>query len=101
MKAFYCTTCTTDIARTESPLINEFDYELYTDLDDFRFGCMLRFMGIKPDFPDAKFIDNGFVIEIVAGELTLFRKSILSIDTEGVELGDEEDEDDYFDLGDL
>ena len=92
MKAYMFTTSTTDIARTNNtPLVNDIDRELFSSLEDFRFSCMLRYLGIKGNHPGAVFVDNGFVITIVLNGVVLYRKAIISIDTTPIELEDDED----------
>ena len=85
MKANYYTTMTTDLVRTiANPLVNEIDCGIFTDLDDFVFDCFIRFIGIKANYPTAKFIvsDNKDKVMIFVDNAMVYCRVILEIGEE-------------------
>ena len=92
MKAYNCTTSTTDLVRpNNNPLINNTDQELFTDYQDFVFGSMLRYMGIKERYPNAKFVDTGNGVMVYVDGVMVYESHIVKVEPEAVEIPDEDE----------
>ena len=87
MKAFYFTTCTTDLVRTnDTPLIKYVDKELCTDFEDFMYVPRLRFCGIKRDYPTAKFQATETGARVFVDGVLVYEINVIAIDETPVEV---------------
>ena len=81
MKAFYYTTCTTDLVRkNDTPLINSIDKEICTDFKDFQFCAFLRFTGIKRDYPTAKFHTTEKGACVLVDGILVYKTEVIAIE---------------------
>lgn len=93
MTAFYYTTSTTDLVRTNNaPIINYCDKGLYSDLEDFAMDAFLRYVGIKEVYPQAVFSNLGFSASVYVDGFEVYRKTIIAIDATPVEIPDEDED---------
>lgn len=92
MKAFFFHTSTTDLVRTTAePLINHTDKGLYTDYKDFVLECVIRFMGIKRNYPTAEFVDTGNGVCVFVDGVMVYESHILYVEPNAVEVPDEDE----------
>lgn len=88
MKAHNCTIITTDLLAS-NPLVNFVSQEIYTDTEDFIFAGWLRYMAIKADYPNARYIPDQKCVMVFIGK-TLVYFSQLQFIGEEVIIPDEE-----------
>ena len=90
--ANYFYSCLTDLVRkNHAPFIKEAEKGLYSDYDDFVFGCKLRYIGIKQDFPDAEFVNTGCGVSIFVQGVLVYEHYVVYIDPEPVKIPDEDE----------
>ena len=97
MKAYWCVVRLTDLALRDElePLVIDIDKELMDAEDiigDLRLSSLIRFMGIKKMFPNAKFYADGALVEVRVDGCVVYRKEIIAVDTTNpVEIDETED----------
>lgn len=95
MKAFYYTTITTDLIRPNAePLYNDISEDLYSDLEDFCFGLILKFLFIKKRFPTAIFQRTRKGARVFIDGKMVYETTLIHIDPTPIEIPEDEDFDD-------
>lgn len=90
MKANYYISFTTDLVRTNEPLIKDVCKDLCSDFEDFVFTAYLRFMGIKRKYPTAIFERTEKGAKVFVDGVMVYELELLYIDPEPVDIPDED-----------
>lgn len=90
MKANYYISFTTDLVRTNEPLIKDVCKDLCSDMEDFVFTAYLRFMGIKRKYPTAIFERTEKGAKVFVDGVMVYELELLYIDPDPVEIEDED-----------
>jgi hypothetical protein len=95
MKAFYYTTITINLVRPNAePLYNDISEDLYSDIEDFRFGLALHFLFIKKRFPTAIFQPTRKGARVLIDGKVVYETTLIHIDPTPIEIPEDGDFDD-------